>query len=186
MWYPFSRSQVHSNLNLKCACVLLPEGGWIQKLPRKTRLWRKMTTEQTPPAEEDREMQWKGPEQHGEWAAWTNLEFEADCHDNRTAAHPSEPSQSQSAPASLVHQRNLKHTAQCLSVCVCVFRRNVCVVHINAATHRHQSEDCVDGPDSYSGVDWLTDASPSEDRRRVIKNLEDKTGGDLLSLQSRT
>lgn len=47
-------------------------------------------------------------------------------------------------------------------------------MHVNVATHRHQSEDCVDDSDSYGGVDWLTDTSPSEDSRRVIKDLEDK------------
>lgn len=57
-------------------------------------------------------------------------------------------------------------------VCVCVF--------VNVFTHRHQSEDSVDDPDSYSGVDWLTDTSPSEDSRRVIKDLEDKTSIDFL------
>lgn len=46
---------------------------------------------------------------------------------------------------------------------------------VHVATHRHQSKDCVDDPDSYSGVDWLTDTSPTEDIRRVIKDLEDKT-----------
>lgn len=42
------------------------------------------------------------------------------------------------------------------------------------ATYRHQSEDCVDDPNSYSGVDWLTDTSPNKYRRRVIKDLEHK------------
>lgn len=39
----------------------------------------------------------------------TNLEFEAHCHDNCTAAHSSQTDQSQSAPASPVHQRHLEH-----------------------------------------------------------------------------
>lgn len=48
-------------------------------------------------------------------------------------------------------------------------------MHMNVSTHRHQSEDCVNDSDSYSGKDWLADTSPSEDSRGVIKDLEDKT-----------
>lgn len=45
---------------------------------------------------------------------------------------------------------------------------------INEITHRHQSEDCIDDSDSYSGVDWLIDTHPGKDVGRVIKDLEDK------------
>lgn len=42
------------------------------------------------------------------------------------------------------------------------------------ATHRHQGEDGVDGPNSYSGVDRLADTSSLKYIRGVIKNLKDK------------
>lgn len=62
----------------------------------------------------------------------------------------------------------------CTSVC---FARKV-------ATHRQHSEDCVDGPDSYSGIDRLSDTSPSKDTRRVVKDLKDQTSTNFVLLQS--
>lgn len=70
------------------------------------------------------------------------------------------------------------HVHGLMSICVCVCVFFVCM-HRNNATHRQHSKDCVDGPDSYCGVDRLTDASSSKDSRRVIKDLEDKTSTDF-------
>lgn len=48
-------------------------------------------------------------------------------------------------------------------------------LHLHVATYRHHCENGVDDPDSYGGIDWLSNTSQSKDRCRVIKDLKDKT-----------
>lgn len=60
------------------------------------------------------------------------------------------------------------------------FFASLCVFCIHIATHRHHSEDHVDDPDSYSGINWMTDTSSREDSRRVVKDLKEKTSKGFL------
>lgn len=70
-------------------------------------------------------------------------------------------------------------------MCVCARVYVSCIsMHVNVSTHRHQSEDCVNDSDSYRGVDWLTDTSPSEDSRGVIKDLKEKQVHIFSELQN--
>ncbi len=54
----------------------------------------------------------------------------------------------------------------------------------NSATYRHHCEDCVDDPNSYSSVDWLSNISPHEDGRRVIEDLEKEAQISSMSRES--
>lgn len=64
-----------------------------------------------------------------------------------------------------------------------IFCKFMCVC-IHIATHRHHSEDHVDDPDSYSGINWMTDTSSREDSGRVVKDLKEKTSKGFLDTLS--
>lgn len=64
---------------------------------------------------------------------------------------------------------------------ICV---SICAFCTHLATHRHQSEDCVDDPDSYGGVNWMSDTSSSEDISGIVKDLKEKTSAIFVLARS--
>lgn len=105
----------------------------------------------------------------------TDLEFQADCHGDSTAAHPRHADQTQGASPGLVDKRDLQHTERSPSARRVNGRTPESTFTLHEATHRRHREDRVDDADPNGGVDGLTDASPSKDGRGVVKDLGDDT-----------